>query len=374
MSPNSLLFPVYPPFFFPGPCSSRPWPGALPRPWRAPVRRPCPVLARLPRLACRPRPSARPRPGLPCPASRARPGAAPSLPRPWRSLPRRAAPSWRTAPSRRVRLAQPQLTPVHGAAWRGCGQVRARPLPRSSVAGHGVARPRRPVACSPWHGVAWSSARRAHGAWPGARPARARCLGPRRGASPAQRALAPPRLGTVRGPACGRGAPRGAALPRLVPARRGPIALCPVPASARLSPLDAAPCPDAASPWRGPGPALARRGPCAVWPRPGAASARAAAVPLRSTARARLGSGVCATRSRRVSAALRVRVLAWCAQCFGVARRAFGATRSALSRATCSSTPRRARLTLATRLPLSVYSMRSDHVIYINEMETQLRN
>jgi hypothetical protein len=38
-----------------------------------------------------------------------------------------------------------------------------------------------------------------------------------------------------------------------------------------------------------------------------AALARAAVVPLRSAARARLGPSVCATRSRRVSAALRVR-------------------------------------------------------------------
>jgi hypothetical protein len=43
--------------------------------------------------------------------------------------------------------------------------------------------------------------------------------------------------------------------------------------------------------------------------------------------------------SRRVSAALRARVLACCAQCFGVARRALDATRSVLSRVTCSSTP-----------------------------------
>jgi hypothetical protein len=35
---------------------------------------------------------------------------------------------------------------------------------------------------------------------------------------------------------------------------------------------------------------------------------------------------------------------------------------------------RHARLPLATRLPLPVYSMRIGHVVYINEMETQLRN
>jgi hypothetical protein len=67
------------------------------------------------------------------------------------------------------------------------------------------------------------------------------------------------------------------------------------------------------------------------------------------------------------------RVLMWCAQCFGAARRALGATRSVLSRVTCSSTPRRARPPLATHLP-PVYFMRIDHAICINEMETQLGN
>jgi hypothetical protein len=71
---------------------------------------------------------------------------------------------------------------------------------------------------------------------------------------------------------------------------------------------------------------------------------------------------VCATRSRRVSAALRARVLAWCARCVGAARLALGAMRSALPRS------RRARLPLATRLP-PVYFMRVDDVIYVNEME-----
>jgi hypothetical protein len=48
--------------------------------------------------------------------------------------------------------------------------------------------------------------------------------------------------------------------------------------------------------------------------------------------------------------------------------------RSVLTRVTCSSTPRRARLPLATHLPLLVYFMRIGHVVHINEMETQLRN
>jgi hypothetical protein len=40
---------------------------------------------------------------------------------------------------------------------------------------------------------------------------------------------------------------------------------------------------------------------------------------------AQLGPGVRVARSRRVSAALRALVLAWCARCFGTARRALGA-------------------------------------------------
>jgi hypothetical protein len=70
-----------------------------------------------------------------------------------------------------------------------------------------------------------------------------------------------------------------------------------------------------ARPWHGPvrrpwrlGPArLGVSRPYAAWPRPGAASVRATVVPLRSAARALLGPGVCATRSRYVSAAFRVR-------------------------------------------------------------------
>jgi hypothetical protein len=90
----------------------------------------------------------------------------------------------------------------------------------------------------------------------------------------------------------------------------------------------------------------------------------------RGAARAQLGPGVRAARLRRVSVALRARMLVWCARCFGAARRALGATRSALSRAARSSTPRRARLPLATRLPLTVYFMRINHIVYINEIET----
>jgi hypothetical protein len=158
-------------------------------------------------------------------------------------------------------------------------------------------------------------------------------------APPSPHGLASPRCGS--GPACAVPAPasaqpRPARSPPTRPPRpaRGPIALGPVPASARLPSPDAAPRPDAARPLPLHGVAPAHRG-------PGPARLRLA----------RLGPGVCAARSRRVSAALRARVLAWCAQCFGAACRALGATRSVLSRVTCPSTPRRARLPLATHLP-----------------------
>jgi hypothetical protein len=96
--------------------------------------------------------------------------------------------------------------------------------------------------------------------------------------------------------------------------------------------------------------------PCAARPRPGAALARAAVVPLRSAARALLGPGVCATRSRRVSAALRVR-----------ARVAHGA----LARLTVPSArriaPCRVRDALVYPLDVPVYppvqSMRSNRII-----------
>jgi hypothetical protein len=66
-----------------------------------------------------------------------------------------------------------------------------------------------------------------------------------------------------------------------------------------------------------------------------------------------------AARPRRVSVALRARARV-VRTVLGAAHRAFDTTRSVLSRVTCSSTP--------------VSFMRIDHVIYINEMETQLRN
>jgi hypothetical protein len=68
-------------------------------------------------------------------------------------------------------------------------------------------------------------------------------------------------------------------------------------------------------------------------------------------AHAQLGPGVRAARSRRISAALRARG--------ALARLAVPSARS--------STPRRAHLPLATRLPPPLYFMRVDHVIYINK-------
>jgi hypothetical protein len=85
-------------------------------------------------------------------------------------------------------------------------------------------------------------------------------------------------------------------------------------------------------------------------PWPGVSSARAATVPLRSAARARLGPGVCAARPRRVSAALRARARV---------------VRTVLWHG--SSCPRRARLPLDVPVYPPVYSMRSDRIIYINK-------
>jgi hypothetical protein len=121
--------------------------------------------------------------------------------------------------------------------------------------------------------------------------------------------------------------------PRSVPARP------PLPARSRRR------SPAARPSRRVPGAARPRFG--AVGPRRGPATCAARSAPVRSAARAQLGPGVHVARSRRV--------LAWCARCFGTARRALGATRSVLSRVVCSSTPRRARLHLATCLPPRVF-------------------
>jgi hypothetical protein len=198
--------------------------------------------------------------------------------------------------------------------------------------------------------------------------------------------LPPPGLGPVPASARPALARPGPGAPWLPPSpRHAQLVPPPAPASARWRACSApshrrpAPCPGAhphpaqpphpsappcvASPARPCSPP--RCGPCAAQPRHGVASARAAAVPLRGEAPClRLGPGVCTTRLRRVSAALRALVLAWCVRRLGAVRCAHDATRSALPHS------RRARLPLATRLPPPpVYFMRVDHVIYIDEME-----
>jgi hypothetical protein len=150
------------------------------------------------------------------------------------------------------------------------------------------ARPRRPVRCGlgarPWHPLGAASPPLASFPHP----------------EPTSRRGAPAAMAWWHGVApCAR-APTSSAWPRcatVVPAAR----LMARHAAWRTAPY---PCPSAA--WR----------PYATWPQPGATSARTAAVPLRSVARARLGPGVCVARSRRVSAALRararvVRVVLW---------------------------------------------------------------
>jgi|UPI0002211227 hypothetical protein len=145
-----------------------------------------------------------------------------------------------------------------------------------------------------------------------------------------------------RGPCFG----RGAAQPALPRRPRPALAFCPPgptspaaarsPASARraraASPAAQLPAPPRSAPPCAAA-AAARRGASA--PTHGARRARPTCarpprVPRRGfelgqrAARA-FGLGVCVTRSRRVSAALRTRVLAWCARCFGTTRRALDA-------------------------------------------------
>jgi hypothetical protein len=55
--------------------------------------------------------------------------------------------------------------------------------------------------------------------------------------------------------------------------------------------------------------------------------------------RVRGSAPACVRLVRSASARPCARVLEWCAQCFGAAHRALGATRSVLSRVTCPSTP-----------------------------------
>eukprot|EP00267_Zea_mays_P045052 XP_020397289.1 basic proline-rich protein-like [Zea mays] len=125
-----------------------------------------------------------------------------------------------------------------------------------------------------------------------------------------------------RGPSPRRARPGSAQPPASPPAARGrgawpgvPGSLAPAQRVARghgarprppsvACPPHAAPC---ARPRPRPDPDISPR-PCAARPRPGAASARAAVVPLRSAAHAQLGPVVCVTRSRRVNAALRATI------------------------------------------------------------------
>jgi hypothetical protein len=207
-------------------------------------------------------------PGLAVPASRPCPGAAPppgvpalgapAMPVPVVARPWRAAGAWPWQPWR-VAVARPAPSPRRGALAPARPR-HALPLALARLGGL-LARPAR-------GGPAWLSA------WRSARPR----------PSPARPRWRSPSPGPRRDP-CSARCPRRAR--RTYGSR----------------------------PWRSARrPRLAR--PYAARPRPGAASARAAVVPLRSAARAQLSPGACPTRSRRVSAALRVRAhgaLAWLA-------------------------------------------------------------
>jgi hypothetical protein len=215
--------------------------------------------------------------GLPAAAGSARaPGLCTAYPSPTRFPRARASPTWpltrgrgpaatselctalaRLGPSAQFPRARGvERPPAHGVArppsprtgaparpWRGRGFHGALPW-----RGRGLPSPRHgPLACArslPWLRARPSPPRRAHGA---------RCLGPRRG----------------------------------VPARLGP------------------PSRHDASPTRPysrctqPGPCPCTAWPCAARPRPGAASARAAMVPLCSVAPAQLGPGMCVACPRR---------------------------------------------------------------------------
>jgi hypothetical protein len=261
------------------------------------------------------------------------------------------------------------------AAWRarfvpGVAQPRrdrgARPAPRALPRVPAVARPRRARrGALPRRGVS---------APPDALPclapgalAGAALPSPPRRARPAPAAACPPR-------AAQHPRPRPAVLPGALPCpgRGGPAS----PAMARSRPglgapgsASLAPRPGAADrggaalvrPWRGHGVAPAARPPRRAPPLPGAAAACRPGVPMarglelgpaclwraalspasaqpravglsmaplspavRNAARARLGLGVCAARSRRVIAALRAHARMVHA-CFGTARRALGA-------------------------------------------------
>jgi hypothetical protein len=185
--------------------------------------------------------------------------------------------------------------------------------------------------------------------FPTAAPAPAATLGPSHGAarSPPP-SLVVPVLARGPVPACSP-PPARLPLPTCPRRRRGP-ATCP---SRRV--------PGAACPWRG-----------AVGPRhsPAACAARLASARPRwlLTSLARCLCGLTLVCERFVHGAS-----VWPCACSrgarGVlARLAVPSTRSASPRS------RRARLPQATRLPLTVYFMRINHIVYINEIETQFGN
>jgi hypothetical protein len=174
----------------------------------------------------------------------------------------------------------------------------ARPHPPRRSRPWRAARPRRPGALAPALALPGELSSPGHGARPWC------------SSRPRPRAARPPsRCGTPTSPGLG-AAGLGATRARRLSARRArPPGVPPRPG--------ARPCP-AQLPALAPGaqpPAPARRGPYAARPRLGVASAHAAAVPLCGVAPCPLlGPDVCATCSRCVSAALRTRVLTWCAR------------------------------------------------------------
>jgi hypothetical protein len=243
---------------------------------------------------------------------------------------------------------RPPLSPLPTSLFLGHGGHGARPAWRSGLGvarGQGAHPPLPAVALDP----------PAAPAWPRPLPLRAARpldpLPPRRGAQPGV-------------PARGRGAPLGAAPPRLSPRPGSPSA---VERRGHGAPARSwRPLRVRTRGVRGPGhpgpPLFAARGPPP--PMPGTCDpARSVPGPtpaqprcLRSAfspawprcllaVHVQLGPGVRVARSRHVSMLVR------CGWCFGAACRALGATHRVPSRVTCSSTPRHAHLPLATRLP-----------------------